>query len=151
MLWCWVPYVFLLASSRTRRDESSRVICSALSLCDKKEPKSRLFFLAATHCVTHFFSEKQTMSNDSSSNGVDRREDLAQALERYIQDVGQFDFESQPPPEWDLILSASRQNQHERVRGMIEVGNVPASQAMLWAKPAFISVPCGAAWIAWRC
>lgn len=67
------------------------------------------------------------MSNDSSSNGVDRREDLAQALERYIQDVGQFDFESQPPPEWDLILSASRQNQHERVRGMIEVGNVPAS------------------------
>lgn len=68
------------------------------------------------------------MSNDrSTSNGVDRGEDLAQALERYIQDMGQFDSESRPPPEWDLILSASRQNQHERVRGMIEVGGVPAS------------------------
>ena len=74
------------------------------------------------------FTENQAMSNDrSTSNGVDRGEDLAQALERYIQDMGQFDSESRPPPEWDLILSASRQDQHERVRGMIEVAKIPAS------------------------
>ena len=66
---------------------------------------------------------------NKDSNGVDRGEDLAQALERYIQDAGQSAFESQPPPEWDLILSASRQNQHERVRGMIEIGNIPASHS----------------------
>ena len=66
------------------------------------------------------------MSKDS---GVSRGEDLAQALERYIQDVGQSGFELQSPPEWDLLLSASRQNQHERVRGMIEVGGIPASHS----------------------
>jgi len=62
-------------------------------------------------------------------SGVDRGEDLAQALERYLQDVGQSGLELQPPPEWDLILSASRQNQHERVIGMIEMGGIPASHS----------------------
>lgn len=66
----------------------------------------------------------------SKDDGVDRSEDLAQALERYIQDVGQQGgFELQCPPEWDLILSASRQNHHERVRGMIEVGGIPATHS----------------------
>ena len=66
----------------------------------------------------------------SKDDGVDRSEDLAQALERYIQDVGQQGgFELQSPPEWDLLLSAARQNQHERVRGMIEVRGIPASHS----------------------
>ena len=98
----------------------------------KEEPKMPRPFLHGIHVVCcHFFencvsSKATTMSEDS---GVSRGEDLAQALERYIQDVGQSGFELQTPPEWDLLLSASRQNQHERVRGMIEVGGIPASHS----------------------
>uniref|UniRef100_A0A7S2HJ57 Uncharacterized protein n=1 Tax=Helicotheca tamesis TaxID=374047 RepID=A0A7S2HJ57_9STRA len=61
----------------------------------------------------------------------DEGDDLAQALDNYVQDLDKFkiDFDSMPPPEWDMILSAAQKNQPERIRGLIEVRKIPASHS----------------------
>eukprot|EP00592_Proboscia_alata_P015763 CAMPEP_0194400996 /NCGR_PEP_ID=MMETSP0174-20130528/127551_1 /TAXON_ID=216777 /ORGANISM="Proboscia alata, Strain PI-D3" /LENGTH=135 /DNA_ID=CAMNT_0039197629 /DNA_START=44 /DNA_END=448 /DNA_ORIENTATION=- len=56
-------------------------------------------------------------------------QDSERMLQNSTDDDDIFDFNSLPPVEWDLLLSAAMKNQPEKIREMIEVEGVPVTHS----------------------